>query len=323
MLAATITGVDRVDPLAVLHVGEHPQPEVPEGWSLVRVTAASLNHHDIWSLRGVGPKSPPLPRVLGCDGAGVDESGREVLIHALINDPSWTGNELIDPGISMLSDFYDGTFAERIVVPTRNLVPKPSELSFEHAACLPTAWLTAYRMLFVLAEATRGSTVLVQGAGGGVATALTMLGAAAGVRVWVTGRTEEKRARAVELGADQAFEAGARLPERVDAVLETVGVATWAHTMKAIKPGGSIVVAGMTSGTGPPLDIERVYLANLRILGTTMGTRDELDQLVTFCVEHDVRPPIDRVLPLADARQAFAAMVDGELFGKIVLQPQR
>ena len=321
MLAATITQADPDDPLAGLAVGEHPEPDAPEGWSIVELRAASLNHHDLWSLRGVGPKQAPLPRVLGCDGAGIDESGREVLIHALVNDPAWTGDELLDPRISILSDFHDGTLAERIAVPTRNLVPKPAELSFEQAACLPTAWLTAYRMLFVLVGATEGTTVLVQGAGGGVATAATMLGRAAGVRVWVTSRTEEKRARAIELGADQAFEPGARLPERVDAVLETVGAATWAHSTKAVRPGGTIVVAGMTSGTNPPLDLERLYLANLRILGTTMGTRHDLEQLVQFCVARHIRPPIHQVLPLSETREGFAAMLGGELFGKVVVQP--
>jgi len=321
MLAATMTRVDAQDPLAGLHVGEHPEPVPDRGWSIVEVKAASLNHHDIWSLRGHGPRGAPLPRVLGSDGAGIDESGNEVVIHALINDPAWTGEDILDPKVSMLSDAYDGTLAERVAVPTRNLLPKPAELSFEHAACLSTAWLTAYRMMFVLAGATSDTTLLVQGAGGGVATAVTMLGRAAGVRVWVTSRTEEKRARAIELGADGAFEPGARLPERVDSVIETVGASTWAHSMKAVRPGGTIVVAGMTSGSNPPLDIERLYLANLRILGTTMGTRHDFEQLVRMIVKHDIRPPVHEVIPLADTRRGFQAMIDGELFGKVVVRP--
>ncbi len=321
MLATTIKKADAHDPLVGLRVGDHPEPTADEGWSLVHLRAASINHHDLWSLRGVAPKNAPFPRVLGSDGAGVDEAGREVIIHAMINDPAWEGDEILDPRVTMLSDYYDGTLAERVAVPTRNLVPKPEALSFEHAACLSTAWLTAYRMLFVVGGATRGTTVLVQGAGGGVATAVAMLGKAAGVRVWVTGRSEEKRVRAVELGADAAFEPGVRLPERPDVVLETVGAATWEHSMKAIRPGGTIVVAGMTSGSYPPLDLERLYLAKLRILGTTMGTRDELEQLVRLCAEHDIRPPIHATLPLAEARQGFEAMVAGELFGKVVVRP--
>ncbi|MGW3483998.1 zinc-binding dehydrogenase [Rhodococcus indonesiensis] len=322
MLAATITAVDATDPLAGLHVGEHTEPSAAQDWTVVHVRAASLNHHDIWSLRGVGtPPNAPLPRVLGCDAAGIDELGREVIIHALINDPAWHGEEILDPRVSILSDIHDGTFAERVAVPKRNLVPKPSAMSFEHAACLPTAWVTAYRMLFVLAEAQKGTTVLVQGAGGGVATAATMLGKAAGIRVWVTSRSEAKRARAIDLGADQAFTPGARLPERVDAVLETVGAATWDHSMKAVRPGGTIVVAGMTSGSAPPLDLERLYMAKLRILGTTMGTRDDLEQLVRFCDERNIRPPIHSQFPLADAAEAFGAMIEGDLFGKVLLRP--
>lgn len=322
MLAATISGTDADDPLAHLRVGEHPQPVAEEGWSLVRVRAASINHHDIWSLRGaVGLRGAPLPRVLGSDAAGTDEADRDVLVHSLVNDPDWEGEEILDPRVSMLSDFYDGTLAEWVAAPTRNLIVKPPGLSFEHAACLPTAWLTAYRMLFVLAGATRGSTVLVQGAGGGLATAAVMLGSAAGVRVWVTSRSAQKRARAVELGADQAFEPGVRLPDRVDAVLESVGAATWEHSTKATRPGGVIVVAGMTSGNRPPLDLERLFFAKLRIIGTTMGTRDELEQLVRFCVEREIRPPIHEVMPLSDARRGFEAMLEGELFGKVVVSP--
>lgn len=321
MLAATIDHVSPEDPLAGLRVGEHPEPSAPEGWTVVTVKAASLNHHDIWSLRGHGPRNAPLPRVLGSDVAGVDESGNEVLIHSLINDPAWTDDEVLDPRISMLSDFHDGGLAERIVVPTRNLVPKPAGLSFEHAACLPTAWLTAYRMLFVLAGAEKGTTVLMQGAGGGVATAVILLGKAAGVRVWVTGRSEAKRDQAVALGADAAFEPGARLPERVDAVIETVGAATWAHSMKAVRAGGTIVVAGMTSGTNPPLDIERLYLANLRIVGTTMGSRRDLEQLVRLVVDEDLRPPVHDVIPLAETRAGFEAMLAGDVFGKVVARP--
>jgi NADPH:quinone reductase-like Zn-dependent oxidoreductase len=322
MLAALITGADAADPLAALEVGEYPRPEPEEGWSLVTVRAASINHHDLLSLRGIiGLKGAPLPRVLGSDAAGVDESGREVVVHPLVNDPAWQGEEIFDPRVTMLSDWHDGTLAEAVAVPARNLVPKPEALSFEHAACLSTAWLTAYRALFVVAEATPDTTVLVQGAGGGLATAATMLGRAAGVRIWVTSRSEEKRARALELGADQAFEPGVRLPERVDVVLESVGAATWEHSTKAVCPGGTIVVIGMTSGSHPPLDLERVYLARLRILGTTMGTRDELEQLARFCAEHAIEPPIHEVLPLAEAHRGFEAMLEGGQFGKVVVRP--
>ena len=318
MLAAFTTRFDAEDPLAALVVGERPEPEVPDGWVGVAVRAASLNHHDIWSLRGVGLREDQLPMILGCDAAGVDEDGNEVIVHAVIGDPDWRGDETLDPKRSLLSERYQGTFAERVAVPRRNLVPKPPELSFEQAACLPTAWLTAYRMLFVRAGVTPGATVLVQGAGGGVASAAIALGSRAGLRVWTTSRSEEKRARALELGADAAFAPGARLPERVDAVLETVGEATWPHSLRALKPGGTLVVAGATSGFAPSAELNRIFFLQLKVLGSTMGTRDELERLARFCVDGDVRPPVHATLPLADARDGFAAMAAGDLFGKVV-----
>ncbi len=233
-----------------LELGDHAEPTAPDGWTTVTVRAASLNHHDVWSLRGVGLSADRLPMILGCDAAGVDESGNDVVVHAVVGDPTAAGgDETLDPSRSLLSERYDGTFAERVAVPRRNLVPKPAALSFEEAACLPTAYLTAFRMLFDRAPIGPGSTVLVQGAGGGVATALILLGRAAGYRMWATSRSEAKRARALELGADQVFETGARLPERVDAVMETVGEATWAHSLRALKPGGTIVICGATSGS--------------------------------------------------------------------------
>ena len=306
------------DPLSALEVGEFAPADVPDGWARVRLRAASLNHHDVWSLRGVGLAAERLPMVLGCDGAGVDDEGNEVVVHAVISSPDWRGDETLDPRRSLLSERYQGTFAEEVVVPRRNLVAKPAQLTFEQAACLPTAWLTAYRMLFTQSGLAPGGTVLVQGAGGGVATALVALGSAAGYRVWVTSRDEAKAARAVELGADQAFASGARLPERVDAVMESVGQATWSHSLKSLRPGGTVVVCGATSGDAPPADLTRVFFLQLRVVGSTMGTRDELQRLTQFCVTTGVRPLIDRTLPLEQARDGVAAMIGGELVGKVV-----
>jgi NADPH:quinone reductase-like Zn-dependent oxidoreductase len=319
MLAVSALRFDRDDPLSALDVAERAEPEVPAGWTTVTVRAAALNHHDLWTLRGVGIREDQLPIVLGCDAAGLAADGNEVIVHAVIADPDQgDGDETLDPRRSLLSERYDGTFAERVTVPRRNLVPKPPELSFEEAACLPTAWLTAYRMLFTKSGVRPGGTVLVQGAGGGVATALVVLARSAGFRVWVTSRGESKRARALELGADAAFEPGARLPERVDAVLETVGAATWDHSLKSLRPGGRIVVSGATSGPAPSADLNRVFFQQLSVVGSTMGTRNELDALARLCATRDVRPVIDRVLPLAEAREGFAAMADGDVFGKIV-----
>jgi NADPH:quinone reductase-like Zn-dependent oxidoreductase len=319
VLAAFADRISPDDPLSALTIGERPAPDVPEGWARVRVRAASLNHHDLWSLRGVGLPEDRLPMILGCDAAGVDDDGNEVVVHAVISDPAWQGDETLDPRRSLLSERYQGTLADEVVAPRRNLVPKPAELSWEEAACLPTSWLTAYRMLFTRADLPPGSTVLVQGAGGGVATALIALGRAAGLRIWATSRDEEKRARALELGADQVFEAGARLPERVDAVMETVGAATWSHSVKSLRPGGAVVISGATSGPNPKAtELNRIFFLQLRVLGSTMGTRDELDRLVRFLRTTGVRPVIDTVLPLEEAAKGFERMASGDLVGKIV-----
>jgi NADPH:quinone reductase-like Zn-dependent oxidoreductase len=319
MFAVTAARFDAENPIAGLELGEHAEPDAPDGWTTVTVRAASLNHHDVWSLRGIGLAADRLPMILGCDAAGVDADGNEVVVHAVIGDPTAAGgDETLDPSRSLLSEQYDGTFAERLAVPRRNLLPKPASLSFEQAACLPTAYLTAFRMLFDRAPIGPGATVLVQGAGGGVATALILLGRAAGYRIWVTSRSEEKRERALQLGADMAFETGARLQERVDAVMETVGQATWAHSLRALKPGGVIVVSGATSGAVPPADLNRVFFLQLSVVGSTMGTRGELARLLTFCEQTGARPLIDRTMPLNDAKPGFAAMIAGDVFGKVV-----
>ena len=307
------------DPLGGLVLGERPEPEVPPEWTTVEVKASSLNHHDLWSLRGVGLREEALPMILGCDAAGIDEDGNEVLVHAVIGDPSWRGDETEDPRRSLLSERYQGTFAERVAVPRANLVPKPPSLSFAEAACLPTAWLTAYRMLFVQGGLKPGQHVLVQGAGGGVATALVTLARAGGLHVSVTSRDEGKRARALEVGAHEAYESGARLPDRVDAVMETVGAATWNHSLRSLRPGGTVVISGATSGPNPDqTELNRIFFLQLRVVGSTMGTRTELAQLVSMLHATGTKPLVDRTMPMTEARAGFAAMQDGELFGKVV-----
>jgi NADPH:quinone reductase-like Zn-dependent oxidoreductase len=307
------------DPLAGLVVGERPEPEVPDGWTTVTVKAAALNHHDLWSLRGVGLREDALPMILGCDAAGLDDEGNEVLIHAVISDPSWRGDETEDPRRSLLSERYQGTFADRVAVPRSNLVPKPASLSFEEAACLPTAWLTAYRMLFVQGALRPGQSVLVQGAGGGVATALITLARAGGLQVFATSRDEGKRARALEIGAHATYESGARLPDRVDAVMETVGAATWTHSLRSLRPGGTLVISGATSGANPDnTELNRIFFLQLRVVGSTMGTSRELAQLVSFLDATGTKPLIDRTLPMSEATDGFAAMEGGDVFGKIV-----
>jgi NADPH:quinone reductase-like Zn-dependent oxidoreductase len=295
------------DLLSGLVIGERPDPVAPDGWAKVAVKAASLNHHDLWSLRGVGLRQDRLPMILGCDAAGLDEDGNEVVVHAIINDPLWTGEETLDPKRSILSEL-------------RNLIPKPASLSFAEAACLPTAWLTAYRMLFTQGGLKAGDTVLVQGAGGGVATALIKLARAAGLKVLATSRDEAKRARALEIGAHEVFETGARMPVKVDAVMETIGKATWSHSIRALRPGGVIVISGTTSG--PDLDdaeLTRIFFLQLRVIGSTMGSSAELASLITMLDATGVRPLIDSEIAMEQARDGFAAMAGGDVFGKIVL----
>ncbi len=306
------------DPLASLTVGERPDPEVPEGFVRVSVRAASLNMHDVWTLRGVGIKPEQFPMILGCDGAGVLDDGTEVVLHSVVNDPSWRGDDTLDPKRTLLTEKLPGTFADSVVVPERNVLPKPTGLSFTEAATMGTAWLTAYRMLFTKSGLRPGQTMLVQGASGGVSTALVQLGRAAGYRVWVTGRTEEKRALAEGLGAHRTFEPGARLPERVDAVFETVGKATWAHSLKSLKPGGIVVVSGSTSGPDPSADLQRVFFLQLRVAGSTMGTRDELADLLSYVDLAGIRPQIGTELPLSEAERGFTDMLEGNTAGKIV-----
>src|SRR3954465_15626769 len=275
MRAAIAIGADQKDPMRVLSVGEAPEPATPEGWVTVDVRAASLNHHDLWSLRGVGLPPDRLPMILGCDAAGVDPAGNEVVIYPVVPDKG-------DPrGYSLLSERYPGTLAERVAVPPENLVPKPAGVSFLDAACLPTAWLTAFHMLTTKGRVDEAEAVLVQGAGGGVATAAVVLAHAMGKRVYATSRDPAKRERIAALGAT-AVEPGGRLPERVEVVIESVGAPTFDHSMKCSAPGARIVVCGATGGHLPTVDLRRVFAMRLELLGSTMGTRDDLVALLDF-----------------------------------------
>lgn len=319
MFAVFAESINPESPLDGLTVGEQPNPDVPEGWTTISVKAASINHHDVWSLRGVGLSSESLPMTLGCDAAGVDDDGNEVLVHAVISDPHWVGDETLDPKRSLLSEKYAGTFADQVAVPKRNVIAKPEGLSMAQAACLPTAWLTAYRMLFTQSGLRQGDSVLIQGAGGGVATAAISLARAAGFRVFATSRDEFKRSQALDLGAHEVYETGQRLPQKVDAVIETVGAATWAHSVRSMRPGGTIVVAGATSGDAPSAELTRMFFLQMRVHGSTMGTRDELRGLAQFMDITGVRPVIDREIPMEQARDGLQSVIDGEVFGKIVL----
>lgn len=320
MLAVQCTSISPDDPLSGLAVHDVAEPEVPDGWVRVDVKAAALNHHDLWSLKGVGLGEDKLPMTLGCDAAGVLADGTEVVVHAVVGDPeAGGGDETLDPRRTLLSELHPGTLAEAVVVPERNVVPKPDGMSFEEAACLPTAWLTAYRMLVTRSGLTGPGTVLVQGAGGGVATAAIVLAKALGHTVFCTSRDPGKREQALGLGADLAVETGERLPAKVDVVVETVGKATWGHSLRSLRPGGVVVVSGATSGPDPSADLNRVFFLQLSVVGSTMGTRDELVALLDLVRTAGIRPTIDDVRPLADARASFERLAEGTGFGKLVL----
>lgn len=320
MRAAVAVAQNPNDPLSCLKIQDVPEPELKEGWTKVKVKASSLNMHDLWTLRGVGHDPKNIPIILGCDVAGVTEDGREVVVFPIIADAdAGLGDETLDPNRDLLSEKHNGGFAEYILVPSRCVLDKPKHLSFEEAACLPVAWSTAFRMLFTQGQVQAGDSVLVQGASGGVASAAIQLASAAGARVYATSRTPEKRELALKLGASEAFESGARLPERVDVVIETVGEATWGHSLRCLRPGGAVVIAGTTSGTSPEADLGRIFYNQLRILGSTGSTRTEFARMLRVVEQMQLRPTIDRTLPLQRIHEGFEAMEKGDSAGKIVI----
>lgn len=322
MLAGYALGTDPQNALSCWGFGEVPEPITPADWVTVHVKAMSINHHDLWSMRGQGVTRFDAPLILGTDAAGVTDDGDEVIVHAVMGDPALGfGDETLDPGRSLLSEIYPGTFAERVRVPRRNLIAKPKELTWHETAALPTAWLTAYRMLTTRGTARAGETVLIQGAGGGVSTALVLLAKAMGLRVWVTSRDEAKREWILALGADAAFPSGAELPEPVDLVMETVGAATWSHSVHALRPGGRIVISGITSGAMPPADLLMILANVITVYGSVMGTAEEFNELNNFLVGTGVRPVIDSVLPISRGLDGLRAMDTGNVRGKIVLEP--
>jgi NADPH:quinone reductase-like Zn-dependent oxidoreductase len=347
MLAAYVARTDGGDPLANLEVGQRPQPEPPPGWALVRVHAASLNHHDLFTLRGTSSQKVVPPQILGCDVAGTvagygpdrpegaPPEGARVVAHSVIGCGACVTCANSDPlfcrDMSMLSEGdLQGTLAEYVPVPVANLIPLPDSVDFVAAATLPTAYLTAYRMLFTRAALHPGDTVLVHGATGGVATAVILLSRVAGVDVISTSRDEAKRSEALRLGARAALgtdrAASKQLAEMtggagVDAVIETVGEPTWEFSLRAVRIDGTIVVAGATAGPNPPAQLHRVFWRHVRILGSTMGTRAELEKLVGMVGSGTLRPLVGATFPLSRAAEAFAQLAAGERSGKLVVTP--
>jgi NADPH:quinone reductase-like Zn-dependent oxidoreductase len=308
------------NPLASVVVGERPEPIVPEGWVRIRVTHASLNRHDIFTLLGVtAQKEPiPFPMILGNDGAGLLDDGTPVVIYPLIGSDNWRGDETLDPAWHVFSELVPGTMADYVAVPRRNAIPLPEGLSAVNAALLGTAWLTAYRALFTKSGLKPGETLLVQGASGGMATALIQLGRAAGFEVWATTRNEEGREIALRLGADAVFATNEELPRRVDAVVDNVGAVTWAHSLRSLKRGGTIVVNGATTGVIAETDLLRIFVEQIDIRGTIMGTLEEMKAMMSFIIATGIQPEVGAAVPMEEAREAIGAMIAGHTKGKTV-----
>ena len=308
------------NPLASIVVGERPEPNVPEGWVRVKVSHASLNRHDLFTLIGRSGQSTaiPFPMILGNDGAGTLDDGTEVIISPVLGSDDWRGDETLDPHWHVISELVQGTMADYVALPRRNVIEKPKGISAIHGALLGTAWLTAYRALFNVSGIKPGGTLLVQGASGGMSTALMQMGRAAGIEVWVTTRNEEGRKIAERLGANRVFQHGERLPRRVDAVIDNVGAATWAHSLASARRGGTVVVNGVTTGFNADTNILNIFVESLTIRGAIMGTREEMESLIRFVIETGINPEVGQVMPMANAPEAFRAMAEGRTQGKTV-----
>jgi zinc-binding alcohol dehydrogenase/oxidoreductase len=302
----------------VLRYEEVPDPVPREGETLLELRAASLNHLDIWIRQGL--PSVPKPRILGADGAGVIAGTEERVV--------------INPGIlsngrmHIVGETMDGTHAELIAVPREYVHPIPDGLSFEEAAAFPLVFETAYRMLVTRAGLQAGEWVLIWGIGGGVATAALSIAKALGANVVVTSSSDDKLARAAGLGADATVnhESGdvvARVKDvtggGAHVVVDDVGEATWKRTLDAARAEGRIVVCGATTGPNPPAALHRVWWKQLSVLGSTMGTPDDFQGVYDLIAAGRIRPVVDSVFPLADARAAHERLEAGGQLGKIVL----
>lgn len=319
MLAVSATAPNVGNPLSGLKVDRVPLPTVPEGWVRVRLSAAAINYHDIFTLQGFATHPLKFPRILGCEGCGSLEDGTPVILYPVMNDPDYLGDETLDPGRHVFHEITEGTLAEYVIAPLRNVLPRPSDLDATHGAVLGISWLTAYRMIFTKSGLRPGQTMLVQGSSGGVSTALIQLGAIAGMRVWCTGRSAEKRDLAVKLGAERTFAPGEFLPSQVDAVFDTSGAATWEHSLASVKPGGSIVTCGAHGGFKISMDLLRIFNDQISIHGVYAGTLKEFKDLIQFVVSKRISPMIGAVVSLSDAHRAMKGILEGHTSGKTVL----
>ncbi|HEY1108317.1 MAG TPA: zinc-binding dehydrogenase [Opitutaceae bacterium] len=316
-----------------VQVVDLPDPQPGPGEVVVAVRAAALNHRDVWIKTGAyaGLKWPCIP---GSDGAGevigvgegVDASwkGREVIVNAAFDwgsDPKAQGATF-----SILGLPRDGTLATRLVVPAVQLAPKPAHLSWEEAAALPLAGLTAYRALFTRAKLEKGERVLISGIGGGVALFALQYAVAAGAEVWVTSSSPEKIARAVKLGAKGGFDytkpewvaEAAKTPGQFHVVLDGAGGEGFGRLVDATASGGRVVFYGATRGEAA-LPLRKVFWRQINLLGTTMGSPSDWTAMTAFVAQHAIKPIVSEVFPLERAAEAFARMERSEQFGKLVV----
>jgi NADPH:quinone reductase-like Zn-dependent oxidoreductase len=323
--AAIAVRVDERNPLSAVELTDGwPMPEPGAGQVRIRVASTTVNMHDLWTLRGIGVRPDAFPKILGCDIVGWDEAGNEVMVTGAFADPdAGEGDETLDPKRSLVSEDLPGSFAEYTIVPARNVIAKPSWLDFRQAGCLNVGWSTTYRALFTRGRARPGERLLIQGAGGGVATAAIAMGRAAGMHVTVTSRSEAKRERALALGAHEAVATDTRLREPVDIVLETVGAATWKHSLRSLRPGGRLVTAGATTGSDIALDLPRVFYQQISIIGSTSATRAETLRMLRFMDAAGLRPVIDSVHPLERIHDALGRLLEPDLFGNVVVEIAR
>jgi NADPH:quinone reductase-like Zn-dependent oxidoreductase len=321
MRAAVAVRIDSNNPLSALEVTDTwPAPVRGYNQATIRLAATTVNMHDLWTLRGVGVRPESFPRILGCDIVGWDAEGNEVMVTGAFGDPDeGGGDETLDPRRSLVSEDLPGSFGELTVVPRRNVIPKPPWLSFHQAACINVSWASAYRLLFTRGKAQPGERILIQGAGGGVSTAAISMARAAGLQVVVTSRSPEKLRRALELGSHEAVPSGERLATKVDLVVDTVGAATWSHSLRSVRPGGRIVTAGATTGSDIPLDLPRIFYPQVSIIGSTSASRADVLRMLRFMEAAHLRPVIDSVYPLERIREAFERMQAPDLFGNVVV----
>jgi NADPH:quinone reductase-like Zn-dependent oxidoreductase len=321
MRAAVAVRVDKDNPLSALELKDGwPTPEVGPNQVRIRLAATTVNMHDLWTLRGVGVRAESFPKILGCDIVGWDENGNEVMVTGCFGDPdAGGGDETFDPKRSLVSEDLPGSFGEMTVVPSRNVIPKPKWLSFHQAACLNVGWSSTYRLLFTRGRAQPGERILIQGAGGGVATAAISMARAAGLQVVVASRSQEKLRKALELGAHEVVSMGERLREPVDMVVDTVGAATWKHSLRSVRPGGRIVTAGATTGSDILLDLPRIFYPQVSIIGSTSGSRSDTLRMLRFMEAARLRPVVDSIYPLERIRDAFARLQSPDLFGNVVV----